>query len=382
MSKGKSFDERVIRGKDEEKKETTERASGIEAIILFVVKIGIVAMAVLSIIFLIAGIKSSIFLGMGIMGFGIVVYILLKMYKTTPQKQEWIIEIFGRYYTTWKAGLHLMIPWIMTIRGKVTVNSTKIIKLFMRGDDKLDFKDDSAELTVEIRARATESYKPTYQVIFTDDEIKTIEADEEKKGNTLLPEDWMYLTRIRVESAMRGICGQVNIDEAIESISSENVSEENDTKSAKNKNITQRAKNISDEVLKDYGIEIEEVLITNLKLSKETEAARREIHIEAKGVDKREQILKQKEVEAKMGEQEGLKIRNELDKIVASSVDEDGKKVPSGLSRGDAMNYKLGMETAKNVGKNFFRTKMLKLRNIHISNRNGLLSLNIKLRKS
>lgn len=348
---GNDLDGKIAEAEKKRNAGTTKKASGVEAIILFIVIAGVSIIAISSVILLIVGIKNPTFLGMGIMGFGIVVYITSKMYRTVPQKQEWVIEIFGRYYKTWEAGLHFLIPGIMTVRGKITVDSTKIIKLFMRGDDQLDFKDDSAELTVEIRAKTTESEKPTYQVIFTDDEIKTIEADEEKKGNTLLPEDWMYLTRIRVESAMRGICGQVNIDSAIESISSEHDLGENDAEATtEDKNITQRAQDISNEVLEDYGIIIEEVLITNLKLSKETEAARREIHIEAKGVDKRKQILKQKEVEAKMGKQEGLRIREELNEIIAPSTGKDDKEVPSGLNLSDAMNYKLGMKATEKIG--------------------------------
>ena len=138
------------------------RTSGIEDVILFTMMAGIVIIPLLSVIFLIAGaIKSSALLGIGIMGLGFSVYIISKTYKTVPHKQEWVIEIFGRYYITWKSGLHFLIPGVMTIRGKVTVDATKMVRIFMQGEDKLDFEDDSAEVTVEIRARATESKKPT-----------------------------------------------------------------------------------------------------------------------------------------------------------------------------------------------------------------------------
>ena len=94
----------------------------------------------------------------------------------------------------------------------------------------LDFKDDSADMTVEIRAKTTEAKKPTYRVIFTSSEIKTIEKDEIEKNNTLLPENWMYLARIRVEAAFRGVCGSKNLDDAIEAVSKgedpENMSQE------------------------------------------------------------------------------------------------------------------------------------------------------------
>lgn len=325
------------------KERTVKEVSGIEAIILFAVQAGILIVAVFSVIFLVAGIKNPILLGMGIMGFGIVVYIVLKTYKTVPQKQEWIIEIFGRYYRTWEPGLHFLVPWIMTIRGKVTVDATKMIRIFMRGDeDKLDFEDDSAEVTVEIRARTTESYEPTYGIIFTDDEIRAIEDEEKKRGNVPLPEYWMYLLLMRVEAALRGICGRMKIDEAIKSIARETKNGDNiTTKSEFSKDISRDVEVVVDEALKDkYGIDVEEILIRNIKLHTDTEEARRNIHLAEKGVLVEEQIVFQEEQKALQEQKKGEGTRDRLEAVIKGTE----------LTRGDAMDFEIAREVAGKVG--------------------------------
>jgi regulator of protease activity HflC (stomatin/prohibitin superfamily) len=324
---------------------------GIEGSILFVVEILITAVAMTSLFSLAVGLLkgNSLLFGIGIMILGVTVYIIWQMIYTVPQMQEWVIELFGRYYRTWRPGLHFLIPHIMTIRGKVTVKSTKVIKLFMRGDSELDFLDDSAELTVEIRAMALDPKCPTYRVIFTDDEIKAIEEEETQKGNTLLPERWMYFTRIRVESAVRGICGRFGIDDAIKSVSY--AMEEGKIKLEIDESIPESAKVITNEALKPYRIKIEEILITNIKLSEPTEKARREIQIEEKGIQKREKILEQKQVEAEFGTQEGIRKRNELEAIIASIRDDAGSEIPSGLTRADAMKWLVAMKATELIDK-------------------------------
>ncbi len=332
-----------VRPKGSREPEKTNRANRIEAIILFIVMAGIVAVAVFSVIFLIAGSKSPTFLGIGIMGSGIVVYILLKMYKTVPQKQEWIIEIFGRYYTTWKSGLHFLVPGVMTIRGKVTVDATKMIRIFMRGDeDKLDFEDDSAEVTVEIRARATESQKPTYEIIFTPEEIMAIEDEERKRGNVPLPENWMYLLLMRVEAALRGICGRMVLDDAIKSValSAETKAGEQKSESKLSKDISEKVKAIVNAALKEtYAINVEEILVRNIRLHKDTEDARRKIHLAEKGVLVEKQLVLQEKEKALQEQKKGGGIRNRLEAIIEDTE----------LTRGDAMDFEIAKEVAGKV---------------------------------
>ena len=328
----------------EEKTEKAKKVSGIESVIFFALIAGIAIIVLLSIVFLVIGaMKSSILLGIGLIGFGFVIYIISKMWKTVPHKQEWIIEIFGRYYITWKSGLHFLVPGVMTIRGKVTVEATKMIRIFMRGDeDKLDFEDDSAEVTVEIRARATESFNPTYEIIFTPEEIMAIEDEEKKRGNVPLPENWMYLLLMRVEAALRGVCGGIKLDDAIKSIAGETKTGSGvATKTELRKDISEEVESIVDSALKGrYGIDVEEILIRNIKLHKDTEGARRKIHLAEKSVLVEKQIVLQEKQKALQEQEKGGGIRDRLEAII-----EDTK-----LTRGDAMDFEISKEAVSKVG--------------------------------
>lgn len=272
----------------------------------------------------------SVLLGLGIMLLGFYLWIAIKGLVQVPQKQEWIIELFGEYYGTLAPGLHFIIPVIVTVRSKITVGSTKVIKLFMRDDNQLDFEDDSAEMTIEIRAKTTEAKKPTYNVIFTDSEIKTIEADEIKKGNTLLPEDWMYLARIRVEAATRGVCGGLKLDDVIGAVSKE----------GDPNNISEKVKDIVDVLGDSYGIDVEEILVTSIKLNKDTEEKRRKLHLEEKQLLIEKVLVKQAIQKALQEEQTGVAIEKTVSAIIAND--------PS-LTRKQAMDFLINKIAAGNV---------------------------------
>ncbi len=49
------------------------------------------------------------------------VFLVVSSVRIVPQKQAWIIERLGKYYRTFEAGLHFLIPIIDTIRAKVSL---------------------------------------------------------------------------------------------------------------------------------------------------------------------------------------------------------------------------------------------------------------------
>ncbi len=51
----------------------------------------------------------------------ICVVVLIRCICIVPQASVWIIEMLGRYYATWGAGLHLRIPFITRIAKKVSL---------------------------------------------------------------------------------------------------------------------------------------------------------------------------------------------------------------------------------------------------------------------
>lgn len=315
------------------------------------------------IIIIIGLILNSIVLGLGIIIFGMAVWLLMKGFMAVPQMEEWVVELFKKYHATWLAGLHFMIPidFIMRIKSKVTVNSTKLIKLFMikskattegreEIDDELEFKDDSAGVEVHIRVKTLGSLGPVYGVTFTDEEIEAIEKRENKKNHDLLPEDWMYLAMAQVEAAFRGVCGGEKIDDAIEAVS---YVEGVETREGfqMNRRIPEKARTIANYELAKYEILVEEVLVRRIILHPDTEKKRRQIQLETKQILIEGKILEQKAVKAKQGRQEGLAVRNRLYATIEGKTDKEGKEIePSGLTIADAMKYEVALETAKKIG--------------------------------
>ena len=296
--------------------------------------------------------SRSVLLGLGIMLLGLYVWFAILAICQVPTPQEWPVELFGEYHRTLYPGLNFIIPGVEKVRSKITVGATRTIRIFMRGkEDKLDFTDDSAEVTVEIRAKVLGSYKPTYHIIFTGDEIRAIEEEEKQKGNVRLPENWMYLLMMRVEAALRGICGGMNLDDVIKSVARRVKTEAGEKVELElefDKDVSRMVEIVVDAALKErYDIDVEEVMIKNVKLSEPTEKGRRAIQLAKKKVEvetvnvlKEEQIVRQTIQKALQDEQKGAGIQKMLDAIVADNPD---------LSRADAMDYLIRMKVAETV---------------------------------
>ena len=60
----------------------------------------------------------------GVVGFiilAIIVVVVVRCICIVPQASQWIVEILGKYYATWDAGLHLRIPFISRVAKKVSL---------------------------------------------------------------------------------------------------------------------------------------------------------------------------------------------------------------------------------------------------------------------
>ena len=51
----------------------------------------------------------------------IAIVIIFACIKVVPEANAWVVERFGRYHSTWNAGLHLKIPVIDSISKKVSL---------------------------------------------------------------------------------------------------------------------------------------------------------------------------------------------------------------------------------------------------------------------
>ncbi len=50
----------------------------------------------------------------------IIIALIISMVKIVPQTEEYVIEFLGRYQTTWKAGIHILIPVLQRIASRAS----------------------------------------------------------------------------------------------------------------------------------------------------------------------------------------------------------------------------------------------------------------------
>jgi len=246
----------------------------------------------------------------------IITLYLLKGIRVIPKPNQAVIEFLGNYFGIWKPGIHLLLPLLMRIKSSIPCCSTVLVPLYLDGKDhngnersKLDFTDDSAEITAKVKVQVIDPFLATYQVT--------------TKGG------WQSLVEEQTDAAFRGICGAISIDEALKAragTKTEQVPKEIEDKRIEKeaKIIPQMIKERVTEELRNYGIKFEEVLIVDIKLSDVTERKRREIQ-EAK---------KQREIEEynaqaaeKKGEGEGLKESSIIYTIIKQIEEKTGKKL-------------------------------------------------------
>ncbi len=292
--------------------------------------------------------RSDLLIGYGIVVVAIFVYIIFNLIRETPEKQQWLISVFKRYHVTWLPGLHLVWYPIMRIDYKVTIDSTKVLDVFMEeGSHKIEFDVGSAGLRIKVMIRATDAYKAAYDINLTDEDIRGIEVREEDRGNISLSEMWMYFAAIKIEDAVRGVCGKYTIDDAIKAKSIQDSQEGDDEN--KSALIAQCVVNANNS-LKDYGIVAKQITFSAITLSPEIAKARDDIYIAQKDAEKQTKILEKQKVEAD-GEVVLADGKNRaLWKIIGDMEDEEGNPLKSRMSFADAMQYIIVQEAVKHIG--------------------------------
>lgn len=171
--------------------------------------------------------------------------ILSRAYRPVPEKQEWIMEFFGKYLTTWDAGLHFMFPFYLSRKGRVYMADqgiTLYLDTQMRNGKisaKVDFANASAEIIVELFFRIFDSYRAMYEI---DNAISSISE--------------------KMESGIRAYYGNIGIDEAIEQRA------DVELRSIIVQDATEAA------IFKNWGVLIRSLAVTDIKLPPEVEAQR------------------------------------------------------------------------------------------------------------
>ncbi len=246
----------------------------------------------------------------------------LKGLKVIHKPNKAVIELLGDYYESWDAGIHWLVPIFMGIRSKIPCDSTQILTLYMDEAEhdeegriirrsKLDFTDDSAVVTVRIKVRVSDPFKATY--------------------NVSTPEGWKYVVREQVDAAMRGTCGSLGIDKALKSRSKPLKKRQKKTVEADEKeeiaelSIPEEIYNRVYQDLKEhYGVEFEEALITDIRLSETTETKRREIQTASKDIDINKLVVK---TDALKGTAEGKRVLNPILEVIKGIEKKTGERL-------------------------------------------------------
>lgn len=161
------------------------------------------------------------------------------------QNNEYVVLLFGKWFTTWDSGWHVKLPFFMFIKGRVAVQPKTVgMVLNMDGTDgaEVNFSNATSSVTAEIFFSIYGSHRAVFNV------------DDLRKG-----------IRIKTDSGLRAYYGKMSLDEAI--------STKSDTKA--DDIITLR--DTDADQFKKWGAEIESIAITDIALPQEVKEQRNKV---------------------------------------------------------------------------------------------------------
>jgi len=172
--------------------------------------------------------------------------IILAGYHPVPEKQEWTIELFGKFVMIWRTGFHIKLPFFMTVSGKVYMGDVTL-PLNLGGErnaegkqtSMVEFLDSSAGVIVNVFYRIFSAYRAIYNI--------------DNLGSA---------TGKKMEAGIRAYYGNQTIDEAIAGRAEVDL----------RKIITQNATEA--EIFKTWGATIISLAVTDFTLPDKVEESR------------------------------------------------------------------------------------------------------------
>lgn len=205
----------------------------------------------------------------------IVVLIVLPNIKIVPQAKSYVIERLGSYYTTWRNGLHVKIPFIDRVANMVTLK--EIVKDF--APQPVITKDNvTMQIDTVVYFQITDAKLYTYGVEYPISAIENLTA-----------------------TTLRNIIGELELDQTL---TSRDI-------------INSKMRSILDEATDPWGIKVNRVEVKNILPPKDIqEAMEKQMRAER---ERREKILqaegeKKSSVLIAEGEKESAILRAEADK--------------------------------------------------------------------
>jgi len=217
--------------------------------------------------------------------------------KIVPQSQEYVIEQFGKYTTTLKAGLNFIVPLVNRVAAKVSVLERQLesqqISVITKDNVEL-------QLTTSVFFRVVDSAKSTYRITDISQAVKTT-----------------------VTSIVRSTGGQMEFDEV----------------QAKRDFFNEQIKESLTEACSVWGIEITRTEILDVSVDAATRSAmqqqlnsereRRAAVIKAEGEKQAQQLRADAELYTAQKQAEGRRVLAEADAFatatVGRAIKEDGQ---------------------------------------------------------
>jgi regulator of protease activity HflC (stomatin/prohibitin superfamily) len=226
---------------------------------------------------------------------GLILYLVFTGIRIVPQGEVWIVERLGRYHKTLQPGLNLLVPFIDTIRAKMTTRD-----IILDTEQQEVITQDNAVVLADAVAffRITDPYKALYEV-----------------------EDYRAAIKEVIMTNLRAIIGGMSLDEAL----------------SNRQAITERIKEATINEVADWGVTLKSVEIQEITPSKSMQQAmerqaaaereRRAMEIEAMGKKQAMVLEAEGKLEAAKREAEAQKVLAEASATaiedIAHSIDKD-----------------------------------------------------------
>ena len=100
-------------------------------------------------------------IGMGLVFAGLLLFALYKSFIIVPQSENWVIERLGKYSRVARAGLHVLVPFVETVRRKVPILERQLTDL---KQDAITSDNVVIEVVIAVFFRVTDPARMVYRI--------------------------------------------------------------------------------------------------------------------------------------------------------------------------------------------------------------------------
>ncbi len=220
------------------------------------------AFTAVSIITAIIGIGHPILYGITFILLGVSLYIAINaILNPVVRPEEWIISFLGEFNDKAVPGPYPLIPGITKAVSRVKIKTSQPIELFREESAPVIFADG---ITAKIKSVVMISIYDAYSVAYKLSVHEYFIKERQKIGVFYDPDqNYFYAIEEILDSLIRGFFGGLDIEEVLEmrAISSSATGE-----LQIEKEIVDKIEKEADEMLSPYGIDVESILFTEIKL--------------------------------------------------------------------------------------------------------------------